>query len=472
MSEVLERILGLSEETQTIEFKRLGGKKVVGKVVETITAMANTDGGMVVLGIDDPEKTDKKGLDRVFGIEENLENYDEIIKELKNIIPPIIGLSEPETIIIENGKKVVLIKIQKALHSFHSVNGNVFIRLHKGNKKLSPQEIVELNYAKGFKRADDELVDVSFDLLNTEYFETWKKELKLPNDDIAELLYQKGLARKNKNKILLPTRAAILLFTKYPTNLMDTKCAIRVYKYKGVIEQFKGLPNLVGEPKTIDGPIIKVISDTHEYVLSLLESGIQMHSGFVTKYRIPERAVREVITNAVLHRDYHLKRDIEIRIFEDRLDILSPGLFPGNITAKNIGKVRSNEYRNDAIVKNLREFPQAPNLDRNEGVRAMRQQMDENNLFPPIFFTYPIFFDSVMVVLLNEIRTDEWEIVKEYLEDNNYINNKKAREITHTQQSHSMSRLFRRWVDNGLVLKIESNNLKNTKYKLLNKDDL
>jgi ATP-dependent DNA helicase RecG len=44
----------------------------------------------------------------------------------------------------------------------------------------------------------------------------------------------------------------------------------------------------------------------------------------LTKYKIPERAIKESITNAVIHRDYHIKRDIEVRIFEDRVDVLSP----------------------------------------------------------------------------------------------------------------------------------------------------
>lgn len=89
MEKFIDKILAIPEETQQIEFKRLDGQKVVGKVIQTITAMANTDGGWIILGIDDPEKTTKKGIDRIYGIEENLENYDEIIKEFKNIIPPI-----------------------------------------------------------------------------------------------------------------------------------------------------------------------------------------------------------------------------------------------------------------------------------------------------------------------------------------------------------------------------------------------
>jgi ATP-dependent DNA helicase RecG len=56
----------------------------------------------------------------------------------------------------------------------------------------------------------------------------------------------------------------------------------------------------------------------------LLRSGIKIPSGFTTKYLIPERAIKEAITNAVIHRDYYIKRDIELRIFEDRVEIESP----------------------------------------------------------------------------------------------------------------------------------------------------
>jgi predicted HTH transcriptional regulator len=85
MDKLIETILNILEETQTIEFKRLSGDKVVKKIIQTIVAMANTDGGTVVFGVDDPEKTELKGTDRIFGIEENKELYDEIFQEIKRI---------------------------------------------------------------------------------------------------------------------------------------------------------------------------------------------------------------------------------------------------------------------------------------------------------------------------------------------------------------------------------------------------
>jgi ATP-dependent DNA helicase RecG len=470
MEKIIEKILNIPEETQNIEFKRLNGNKVVSKIMQTIVAMANTDGGFIVLGVDDPEKTKLKGLSRVYGIEENKELYDEIFQEIKRIVPPISNL-KPDLYKIDNNKTVALLEISKATESFYSVDDNVWIRLNKSNKKLTPQEVVKFSYAKGFEKADKELVDVDFELLQTEYFEDWRKNRRLDKDSIEKTLFQVGLARKNSEGLVKPTRAAVLLFAKFPTNLMETKCTVRVFKYKGTLEKFEKTPNLIGKPKTIDGPVSILIKKAHEYILSILESGIEIHSGFITKYKIPERAVKEAITNAVIHRDYHLKRDIEVKIFEDRVEVLSPGLFPYNITKKNIGEVRATGYRNDLLVKHLREFSDPPNLDRNEGVRAMRSEMHKQNLFPPIFFTYPNLEDSVDVILFNEERPNEWEKVYEYLKSNKYINNKQARDITGIVQRDKMSRLLKKWLEQGLLAVISSNAPKFTKYKLQDKDE-
>jgi len=217
-----------------------------------------------------------------------------------------------------------------------------------------------------------------------------------------------------------------------------------------------------------------LIQKTHESVLDILRTGIEMHSGFITKYQLPERSVKEAITNAIIHRDYHIKRDIEVKIFEDRVEVMSPGLFAYNITAQNIGHVRSDGYRNDLLVKHMREFPDPPNLDQNEGVKAMRNEMASNGLFPPVYITYPMLEDSVNVVLLNEHRSDEWEKVKGYLLANRYIANVKAREITGVEQRDKMSRLLNKWVRQGLLLRIQPKDggVKGTKYKLSNAQEL
>jgi len=398
MNSLIKQILEIPEESQMIEFKRLNGNKVVAKIIQTIVSMTNMDGGTIIIGIDDPEKTTLKGTNRIFGIEENLELFDFIGKEIQKVVPPLSGIWPPKQIHIDEIEKTVaLLYVPKAADNFRSMNKKVCIRQHKSNIELTPQEVIKFAYAKGFEKADRELVDVDIELLDTETFRVWKKSRKLPDDDLSEILFKTGLARKDDAQNIRPTRAAVLLFAEYPNDLMETKCTIRVFHYEGTIETMKETLNLVGTPKTIGGPILKQINDAHEYVLTLLRSGIKVPSGFKTEYLIPERAIKEAITNAVIHRDYYLKRDIEVRIFEDRIEIQSPGLFPYNITKYNIGVIRADGYRNDLLVKHLREFPEPPNLDRSEGVRAMRSEMKAQNLYPPIFVTYPLLQDSVRV---------------------------------------------------------------------------
>ena len=81
---IVTQILNIPSENQTVEFKRLSGDKVVSKIINTIVAMTNSEGGLLILGIDDPEKSKLKGFERIFGLEENLELYDEIGREIQN----------------------------------------------------------------------------------------------------------------------------------------------------------------------------------------------------------------------------------------------------------------------------------------------------------------------------------------------------------------------------------------------------
>ncbi len=468
---LIKSILEIPAENQTVEFKRLIGNGIVGKIIETIVAMANVDGGVIVLGVSDPEETGIKGFDRIFGIEENLNNFDAIGREIQRIIPPLASIWPSDKILVKVvGKSIALLYIPKATDSFRSINNHVYIRLEKSNKLLTPQEVVRFAYAKGFEKADKELVGVDFNLLNTNEFKQWKNSRSIEDTDIKSVLEKTGLARKNDTGISLPTRAAVLLFAEYPNDLMDTKCAVRIFQYSGTIETIKETPNLISTPKNINGNIIKQLKDAHEYVLTLLRSGIKIPSGFVTQYRIPERAIKEAITNAVIHRDYYIKRDIEIKIFEDKVEIESPGLFPYNITPANIGRVRAEGYRNDLLVKHLREFPSPPNLDQSEGVKAMRSEMKSQNLYPPIFWTYPSLQDAVRVVLSNEKVATEWEKVNFYLEKNKYINNETARNITGITQIHKMSRLFDKWARQGLLIRIvpPTGYVRGIKYRLPN----
>lgn len=471
--QTIKNILAIPTETRTVEFKRLGTRnESIDRTIQSIVAMANTDGGVIIFGVDDPQKSKMKGYDRIYGIEENLELFDEIGQCVKKILPPISNIWPPVFIPVPTKNiRIALLPIPKVSDNFRSFENHVYIRLEKGNKRLSPQETVHFAYIKGFERADKELVEVDFSLLQTNYYNDWRKQRRIPDSDIKAILEKTGLARKEKTN-LLPTRAAVLLFAEFPNDLMETKCTIRILQYGGPSETLKETLNIMGSPKTISGPVIKQINEGTDYLLTLLRSGIKIASGFITQYRIPERAIREAVTNAVIHRDYYTKRDIEIRIFEDRIEIESPGLLPFNITPSNIGLERAHGYRNDLLVKHLREFPDPPNLDQNEGIRAMRQVMSDATLYPPIFITYPSLQDGLKVILSNELAPNEWDKISHYLSEKKYITNSEARTVL-VKDIYTISDLFRKWVKQGFLTKItpRTGAKRNVKYRLPSADE-
>ena len=76
---LIDRILSIPTESRTLEFKRLGVRnESIDRTLQSIVAMTNTDGGIIIFGVDDPQKSRLKGQNRIFGIEENINLFDEI----------------------------------------------------------------------------------------------------------------------------------------------------------------------------------------------------------------------------------------------------------------------------------------------------------------------------------------------------------------------------------------------------------
>lgn len=85
-----------------------------------------------MLGVSDPESPKAKGYDRIFGIEENMENFDEIGREIQRITPPLVSVWPPDKVSVkEVGKTIALIPVPKAMGGFRSIKNRVYVRLEK-----------------------------------------------------------------------------------------------------------------------------------------------------------------------------------------------------------------------------------------------------------------------------------------------------------------------------------------------------
>jgi ATP-dependent DNA helicase RecG len=199
---------------------------------------------------------------------------------------------------------------------------------------------------------------------------------------------------------------------------------------------------------------MKQIEQAIDYFRGIVKSSPPKLSGasFNPTFLIPEWAFQEAITNAVIHRNYFVQDDIQVRFFDDRVEVESPGTYPGHITVENIRAERF--ARNPLILRTLNRFQTAPNLDIGEGVDRMFKVMKEQNLYEPLFFPPTLRPNTVLLLLLNMHKIEYWDTVSKYLDENYRIINKKAREITGVSDVLKMSRLLRGWVEKGLLEKI------------------
>ncbi len=438
-------------ESMKFECKRLGK---LDKILESVVALANTEGGMIALGLEDPDKA--SGIDRVYGIQDHPMNWDELQRKLRSRItePDQLSWTHQEigcTLRDRSHGSIILLTIAKSSRVHSIVDDGTFSRLTKGNKHLTATEINDLCYARGTVSVESQTEEVDFELLDNDLWQAYASKRKLTRT-IDQALFHIGLAKKNAAGQLRPTRAAVLLFAEDPSGVLAGKTSIRIFHYRGTHVSTDPNTNLVRPPTTIGGPLVRQIVDARQAVVNELAGRVQFGPlGFEIVQKYPVRVIAEAITNAVIHRDYRLMSDIIVRIFSDRIEIESPGLLVGPVTVGNIGRIGTHS-RNPLVVQHLREFPNPPNLDAGEGVRMMIGTMRESGLYPPFYRTRPhIEHEAVLTILRNQNRPSVWEQVVAYIIQHDSIGNAELRRLLQTNDTLGTSKLLKSWVDQGLL---------------------
>lgn len=368
----LIQILLDNREWQSFECKRAAVQPY--RLLETVVSFANTDGGMLVIGLEDPEKV-KQNEKRLLGVNENPDNVSEFLKLIDKELDPPLKLYhkfEVEIVNVDNKKDFLLIIVVNKSNDVHSLKrGDTFVRRGRQNVKIGSSEIIRLKYEKGsIKFEDEESYIDDLGLLDASLFEQYKKDTQSESEDNWQFLKDNGLVATKSGKHFL-TKAGVLLFAKNPSVTLRCKSGVKISHYYGTEPTYSGVPNFVKRPFTIEGPLFVQIDKTLEYFKNVVKSSPPRLAGssFQTSFLIPEWAFQEAITNAVIHRNYFLQNDIQVRFFDDHIEIESPGTYPGHITVSNIRNERFS--RNPIIQRTLNRFSGAPNLDIGEGVDRM-----------------------------------------------------------------------------------------------------
>ncbi len=444
---IIDNLLS-KDESQTFECKR--AKKKPSEVLPSICALANADGGLFVYGLSDPEKGSGSG--RLIGISEAEDHADELVRLIgKEFDPPIQDISHRYLDItnVEGNPDRLLLFILNPSTEVHSIrSGPTYVRRGRQNVLLTHRQSLQLQYEKGAISYESELCpSVSMDDLDQDLLKAFLRYNDSEADPIKFFL-KNGLAEEKNGKATL-NNSAILLFGINPAVILKRKASISIVHYFGTKSIPSEKPNFVRPPFTIEGPLITQIRKTFQYV-SENAVPVRLKGATFRRLKIPQHAIQESITNAVIHRDYSISNHIQIRIFDDRIEVESPGWFPGLVSPDTILDDRC--ARNPIIERILRKMPEPPNLDIGEGVNRMYREMKRHNLYLPLYLSREYSPHAVRVVLFNEERTDHWDTVQNYLGQKGRVTNKEFCSITELDTLKA-SDLLKKWVTQGLLEK-------------------
>ena len=458
-------------ESRRLEFKRVSGK-MVGKALETVCAFANTQGGTLVLGMADLKEFQDQA--RLFGAEENAEAVDELQRKLLTEFQPALDGLRLQRIActLHNGPakgqagSVLLLQVPRSPRVHSIVNGGTYTRLDAGNRMLSAGEVTALSYQRGERSASSEPVAVPLARLQTGAWQRFATQRGPLTGAFGDQLLRIGLADEVDGSVL-PRRAAVLLFADEPGSLLaafDSRADLRVMVYDGKQALAGATPNLRKPAKTVRGPLVDQIDAAVRLVLDELAQGLTLSSsGFRTLHAYPARVVKEAIVNAIIHRDYRLNRDIFVRIFDDRIEVESPGLLPGTITPATIARAGS-QARNPLIAVNLREFPDPPNIDAGEGVPMMFAEMAQAELYPPQYRqNTDAAVESVTVTLFNLKRPSAWDEVSDWIDREGAIANADVVRIAGVDTLKA-SKMLTGWREQGLLVALPGRAKRNMAY--------
>lgn len=409
-------------------------------LTKTISAFSNSVGGELFIGIDEiEEKGEIVRHWRGFDNEEEANGHIQIFEKLF----PLGDYYVYSFLSHQNSTGLVLhASIKKNLHIVKASNDFVYKRRSAQNLKLTTDaELKRLELDKGIASFEDVPLNIPIETV-TDSMVIYEFMVEVvPTFEPLPWLKMQLLIRNN-----LPTVAATLLYSQIPQAALPKQSGIKIYRYKTRAEEGTR-ETLVFDPISIEGPIYSQIYEAVKATKKIIEDEKVLRETGLEDLHYPDKALHEIVTNAVLHRDYSIASDIHIRVFDNRVEILSPGSLPGHVTEVNI--LNEQFARNGNLVRLVNKFPNPPNKDVGEGLNTAFTEVAELRLKRPIIRELE---NGVLVTISHEPLASPEKIVMEFLDANEEIHNSTARELTGVRTPDLMKSIFYRMQEKGLIV--------------------
>lgn len=358
-------------ENETLEFK----SNFNNATIVSMSAFANTKGGVVLIGVSDHGD--------IKGISINKESVKTQVNEIKQKTEPSI-IPDANTITIDN-KTVVVLSIQEFPIKPISARGRYYIRKNNSNHILPLDEINNLYHSSLQTSWDSyEYKGANIDVID---FEKVLLFIKKVNNNGRFRLNGTPLECLTKLKLIInnkPTNAAMILFSKDELFLN-----VHVGRFK--------TPSYIIDDKMIRGNLFDVVEDTMRYIIGQIKVAFEF-TGAIQRNEIfeyPIHALRELVINAIVHRDYTNPTDIQIKIFDNSISIFNPGKLFGGIT---IEELKTNYYQSRTRNKLIAEsFYLTKDIEKyGSGYIRVREAIRE---YPTMKFDYKEIGNGFLVSL-------------------------------------------------------------------------
>lgn len=412
-----------------------------GKGIQKIVvAFANSDGGDIFIGIAD-EKAIPNPIKRWVGVD-SIEDYNPHIQAITEIQPtPPIEIYFVKAQNIPHYILHILVEKSQSVHKTSS--GTVYER--KGAQSLpvkDPQKITELTFAKGAQSYEEYSIEQANaeDIVDAKELVSFLTDFS-PSTDPLEFSLNRHLIDA---KTFKPKVAGVLLFNANPSNIMPKKCSAKIARYS--TKEDDPERDHLGEIETIELPLYELIHRTVKRTTEIMSSINVWTTDGPKAMSYPPETLWEIVVNAFIHRDYSISDDIQIKIFDNRIEVISPGRLPAFVTSENILEVRY--ARNPKIVNILSKYKIPPNKDIGEGLNTAFQKMKDWKLQKPQIINDGNY---VRVVISHAPLATPQEAIIEFLDKNGTITNRQARDITGIKSENAVKSEFYKLKDAGQI---------------------
>ena len=433
---ILER-----DESHFFDFK---GRDVGPRQIEkSCVAFANADGGELIIGISENLNSETKS----YAVEGflDLEAMNSVLQSLFSLNPPL-GVTYEFLKSLKFSGYLLFLRVEKGSNVHKTSDARVYVRQGAQSLPIKDTErIAALGFANGAQSFEDApLPDLSAEMIvDSKELATFLENVSPKSDPLEFCLNQNLVELKDWH----PRVAAALLFSENPSAFVPRKCAVKITRYKTAEDDPER--DHLDEQHTVEGPIYNSINKTVALVKSVMTSVEVWTAEGLKSLEYPPEAIWETVVNAFIHRDYSISDDIQILIYDNRIEILSPGVLPGYVTVGNILEARYS--RNPKIVRTLARYPNAPNKDLGEGLNTTFQKMKEWGFKAP---SIEVEGNYVKVTLPHARLAAPTAAIMDFLRGQEAISNRQARGITGIRSENLVKIEFYKLRDEGLIERV------------------